>query len=410
MLTYAIGFIQNVQLACFAVVFVLMAALDRSNRSIRWLACAYVAGLIGGLFQFAQSLLPPWVSIPCSMIAAPVGYACIHAGIVAFVQRGERTRWVSGALLAGSLPVYFALSLPGVNDHFEQMSRMATLGDFTLAVQTTLSAWLLMSTRDAETLWPRRTMGTFLALYSAVEYARVVVFIATGHMPDKVAPWIEVSSGVVYVISCSVLPFAFIWMMNARLLAHMGRQTTTDPLTQLLNRRGLERAGELELARFARKREDFALVLMDLDHFKRLNDTFGHAGGDAVLCEVAALLRGMIRESDILGRLGGEEFVLLLSSTPASGAARLMETLRAALAEHRFRLHGVDFNVTASFGVTVSGGRPNVEWEKLLHEADVALYSAKDAGRNLCRFYEGGATGAEGLQIATQRESALETA
>jgi diguanylate cyclase (GGDEF)-like protein len=410
MLTYAIGFIQNVQLACFAIVLVLMAAMDRSNRSLRWLACGYIAGLTGGVFQFADQLLPGWISIPFFMIAAPVGYACFNASIVAFVRRGERTRWVSIVLLAGSLPVYIYLSMPWMNAHFAQMDRISTLSDFTLAVQTMFSAWLLLSTVDSETARPRWVMGTFLAFYSAVEYARVVAYFATGRLPDRVAPWVEVASGVVYVVSCSVLPLAFIWMMNARLHAHMARQVTTDALTELLNRRGLESAGELEVARYQRNPEDFAVVLMDIDHFKRLNDTFGHAGGDLVLCEVAALFRGLIRESDVLGRLGGEEFVLLLANTSSAGAARLVEGLRKAMEAHRFELDGKAFNVTASFGITVSAGRREVRWETMLREADQALYAAKDAGRNICRFHESVHGGQWNLRLQSRAESELETA
>jgi len=409
MLTYAIGFIQNVQLAVFAVVLVLMAATDRNNRSLRWLACGYVAGMLGGIFQFADQALPGWISILFSMIAAPVGYACFNASFVAFVQRGERTRWVSGVLLIGSLPIHIYLSMPWLNAHFQQMDRMATLADFTLAVQATFSAWLLLSTSNQETVRPRRVIGIFLAFYSAVEYARVVVWLATGHTPDRVAPWVEISSGVVYVVSCSVLPLGFIWMMNARLHAHMARQMTTDPLTQLLNRRGLESAGALELARYQRNGEDFAVALVDIDRFKRLNDTFGHAAGDKVLCEVAALFRSLIRERDILGRLGGEEFVLLLPDTPASGAVKLLEGPRRSMEDHCFHLEGKTFTVTASFGASVSAGRSCVNWEMLLREADQALYAAKDAGRNLCRFHEG-AQAAQDSPMQARMESEFETA
>jgi diguanylate cyclase (GGDEF)-like protein len=164
------------------------------------------------------------------------------------------------------------------------------------------------------------------------------------------------------------------------------------------------------VARYQRNGDDFAVVLMDVDHFKRLNDTFGHAGGDLVLCEIAALFRGLIRESDVLGRLGGEEFVLLLANTPAEGAARLVEGLRKAMEAHRFELDGKTFSVTASFGVTVSAGRLEVEWEKLLREADQALYAAKDAGRNVCRFYEGMHEGQWNSRMKTRAESELETA
>ena len=387
MLTYAIGFIQNVQLTCFAVVLVLMAAKDRTNRSLRWFACAYVSGLVGGIFQMGEHLLPDWVSLTFGTLAAPIGYACIHASIVYFVSRGTRTRWASLVLIFGSLPCYLFWSLPHASHHFEYIDRIVTLADFTLAVQTSLSGWLLLSTRDEETAWPRRVMGAFLFVYSAVEFSRVAVFLVTGHTPDKTAPWIEVASGIVYVVSCSVLPMAFIWMMNARMHAHMARQMTTDPLTHLLNRRGIQNALELELARYLREKQDFAVALVDIDHFKRLNDTFGHAGGDAVLSETAMLLRSLLRDCDTIGRLGGEEFVLLLPGTALAGATKLVERLRIGMAGHAFQISDDQTSVTASFGVTGTAGRTNLGWGMLLDEADLALYAAKRAGRNLSRVY-----------------------
>jgi diguanylate cyclase (GGDEF)-like protein len=388
MLTFAIGFIQNVQLGCFAIVFILMALLDRSNRSLRWLAAAYCAGLLGGVFQFSSNFLPFWLWVPVSMIAAPVGYACIHAGIVTFLRRGLRTRWISVALVVGCLMAFTFWSLSLSKSFAAGMDRISTLQDFALAVQTALSSLILFRNGEAETRWPRRVMGTFLCSYSAVEFGRVGVYLATGVLPDRAAPWVEIASGIIYVISCSLLPMNFIWMQNARLHAHMGRQMTTDPLTQLLNRRGLKSAGELEVARYVRERRDFAVAVMDIDHFKHLNDTFGHPGGDQVLSEVAWLIRSLVRKSDTVGRLGGEEFVILLPGTPAAGAAKLVENLRLAVNQHAFSIDRREIGITASFGVTMSGGRKQLTWENLLIEADQALYLAKRDGRNLCRVHQ----------------------
>ncbi len=400
MLTYAIGFVQNIQLICFAIVFVLMAAKDRDNRSLSWLALTYVSGLVGGLLQLAAHLLPTWLSLGLSMVWTPVGYACIQAGIICFVQRGRRTRWIPIALICASLPFYLLWSHPAL------MNKSATLQDFTLSLQAALIAWLLLTTRDPETAWPRRVMGTFYSVYAAVELGRVAIYVFTGKMPDHVAPWVEIASGIVYVISCSVMPLAFIWMMNARLHAHMGRQTILDPLTQLLNRRGLQEAGDRELARFLRGAHDFAVVLLDIDHFKRLNDTFGHAGGDIVLRGTAALLEHRLRDGDIIGRLGGEEFVLLLPNTSPDEAKLLVERLRAALEKRVFQLGDRQTQITSCFGITASQGRRTLTWDTLLNEADMACYAAKHAGRNASRFYHEAATQ---LTFATQESTALQT-
>jgi len=390
MLTYAIGFIQNVQLACFAIVFFLMVLFDRDNRSFRWFAFAYLSGLIGGIFQFGDKFLPVWLSIPFTYLAAPVGYACIHAGIVEFLGQGRQTRIVSLVLIFGSLPCFVVWSLGVPHSFVPYMDWIATLQDFTLAVQTALSTAVLCWARERETVWPRRVMGSFLGFYSAVEFARVIVYLVTRHMPAHAAPWVEVASGIVYVVSCSVLPMNFIWMQNARLHAHMGREMTTDPLTELLNRRGLDRAGEAEVIRYLRDRRDFAVAILDIDHFKQLNDTFGHAAGDEVLRDTATLLRSLVRKSDTIGRLGGEEIVLLFPSTPLAGAAALVEHLRVSLSANTFRFDDTEVGITASFGVACSSGRDDLTWQLLLNEADQALYAAKRGGRNVSRLYEPG--------------------
>jgi diguanylate cyclase (GGDEF)-like protein len=285
-------------------------------------------------------------------------------------------------LVLGALPFFLSWSVTG------HWNASATLEDAVLTVETGLTAILLLTTSDPETRWPRRTMGAFLAVCSAVECTRVAVFLNTGRLPAQIAPWAENASGIVYVVSWSVLPLAFIWMMNTRLLSNLNRQSMIDPLTGLLNRRGLSAAAEVELARFARTGHEFAVVVLDLDFFKLLNDRYGHTGGDAVLGEFSVFLRGMIRETDVAGRLGGEEFVLILPGLGAITAFSAVERLRVAVAERPFQVGSRLTRMTASFGVTVTRGRSGLTWEMLQHEADLALYAAKAGGGNVARMYD----------------------
>lgn len=382
MLTYAIGFVQNVQLTCFAVILTCMTLHDRTNRSLRWLALGYVSGFAGAVLDWGGPWLPRWLSLGLFTEAAPVGYACFYVSIAIFMQRGLRIRWLCAVMIAAALPYFLYCAVAG------HMDRSATLQDLILAIETGLATLLLSIAADPETRWPRRAMGGFLAVFSLVEFARVLIFLLTGRMPDRVAPWVEIGSGIVYVVSCSVLPLAFIWMMNARLLVHLSRQSMIDPLTELLNRRGLLAAAEIELARYARTRENFAVVVMDLDFFKRVNDQFGHAAGDAALCALSMFLRNSVRETDVVGRVGGEEFVLVLPGTPRHEAEIVVERLRLALSQHVIPLGSRQVRLTASFGIAVTAGRIPLRWELLQREADLALYAAKRAGRNVCRFYE----------------------
>ena len=123
-----------------------------------------------------------------------------------------------------------------------------------------------------------------------------------------------------------------------------------------------------------------SLLLIDLDHFKRVNDNAGHAAGDAVLRIVAALFLHHARESDLVARLGGEEFAILLPHQDTSGAARAAEHLRAAVAAHDFSAIRPGMHVTLSIGV--ASWAPGMDRDQLLRCADAALYRAKDAGRN----------------------------
>ncbi len=169
---------------------------------------------------------------------------------------------------------------------------------------------------------------------------------------------------------------------NAEARAQLVVQATTDPLTGLANHRTFhERLGD-EAARARRFGRPLSLILMDLDHFKEVNDVHGHQVGDGVLTGVADLLRRHARAADVLGRVGGEEFAWLLPEAAAEVAERAAERLREAMAGHRFPVAGV---VTLSLGVCELG--PGEEVSELYRRADVALYWAKAAGRNRCASY-----------------------
>lgn len=169
---------------------------------------------------------------------------------------------------------------------------------------------------------------------------------------------------------------------NIRLREALKRQSIRDPLTGLYNRRFMEEWLDRELRRTERLGQPLSALALDLDHFKRFNDTFGHEGGDLVLREVGALLRGLVRASDIICRVGGEELVLLLPETPLATALQIAETIRAAVAQlavlHRSRPLGA---VTVSIGVA-EYSRNGQGARALLAAADAALYQAKHAGRN----------------------------
>ena len=164
----------------------------------------------------------------------------------------------------------------------------------------------------------------------------------------------------------------------------MRRIATEDDLTGALSRRAFVEALHFELARHARYARPAALLMLDVDHFKRVNDTHGHAAGDEVLRALAQCCQGVLRPNDRFGRLGGEEFAILLPETDAGGALAVADRFRLAIAD--LRIGAQSLQITASFGVAALGAAEDAAVEPWLAAADAALYAAKHAGRNACHL------------------------
>lgn len=163
--------------------------------------------------------------------------------------------------------------------------------------------------------------------------------------------------------------------MELRLIA------TTDDLTGAMTRRAIFEAAGRVLAQARRKNFDFSCAVLDIDHFKPVNDTLGHAAGDLVLQEIVNVCRLSLRTSDYIGRIGGEEFAIILQDTDEKAAFEVMERLRSGIEMHAIEFGGKKVSVTASFGV--ASLTPAIgSFDDLLREADTALYIAKANGRN----------------------------
>ena len=156
----------------------------------------------------------------------------------------------------------------------------------------------------------------------------------------------------------------------------------TDPLTSLPNRRAIEDWASRQLSGAARYGFPFWVVLADLDHFKTVNDTHGHDAGDTVLKAFSQILKTKSRRSDICGRIGGEEFLFVLTHATKEDVMRVIESVRAELQATEFNFNGNSLTVTASFGLAGFTGTKAPDFNRLVAQADLALYSAKRLGRN----------------------------
>ncbi|CAH0537531.1 GGDEF domain-containing protein [Vibrio marisflavi] len=209
-----------------------------------------------------------------------------------------------------------------------------------------------------EILWRAITTGT-----GAVESALIIHQIAL----------------ISIILMIILLGFSITWMITGRLVASMYDSSIRDGLTGLYNRRALEELAPKEMARAQRHNDHLSILLIDIDAFKKINDTYGHQVGDSVLRKAAKLIQHATRKEDISFRYGGEEFLVILPATSLDQAALAAAKLRRLIASANLLPSNVD-QCTASFGAAQFN--LNDGWEKLVDRADKALYMAKDSGRN----------------------------
>jgi diguanylate cyclase (GGDEF)-like protein len=212
-----------------------------------------------------------------------------------------------------------------------------------------------------------------VAIVCFVGVAHAVTLLVLPEASSYPGRWLDVMASV----SVLVVVTTILVRRNRLLLAELANEGRTDPLTELLNRRGFDERAEIELTRARRDGSSVAVIMFDIDYFKRINDEWGHDTGDAVLARTAAILAGQARDIDVVARLGGEEFAVLMPSCDAEGAAVLADRARDAIARAQSpRLPAVRM----SAGLAAAEAPETVQ--ALLQAADVALYRAKRAGRD----------------------------
>jgi diguanylate cyclase (GGDEF)-like protein len=173
--------------------------------------------------------------------------------------------------------------------------------------------------------------------------------------------------------------------------------SVTDGLTGLYNHRHLVHMLESEYRRAARYKRSFAFLMLDIDHFKEVNDNFGHPCGDAVLQTIGQILKKSVRVTDLVARYGGDEMAVILLETSLKMAMRVAEKLRRQIEEHHFSWEGTSFRVTVSIGAAGAPEEGIGDWNDLLNAADRVLYQAKDRGRNTVLAFQPDGEGSPSL-------------
>lgn len=366
-----------------AVVWLMIALGLRESPA----ACACVGGanaMLGGSFLLHDAL---GLTLPMTYWASDLlslaGFGLIRLAVPLVGERPAPWRAVVAAVVAvGVLTARFTggpESLPHKLVLFGAMGGLATLA--------AVDAWRLLRARDLQAR-VAALLAAPLAVVGLLLLARPAeALLAPGRTGD-----IDVASAFNIAWLWSSLVLALLingwiaFLLLLKLVLEIRRLTERDPLTDALNRRALSEAVDLEHSRQMRG-DAYALVLMDMDRFKQLNDTLGHAAGDAALKALVAVMRPCLREVDRLARLGGEEFCVLLPHTGIAGAALVAERMRALLADHAFAWDGQAWPLTASFGIAESSP-DDTSAADVMRRADQALYRAKGQGRNVVQAVE----------------------
>lgn len=248
-----------------------------------------------------------------------------------------------------------------------------------------LAAGLLMHRQEGNATHPARFLVTsgFLVGAFALFARALAVFVDPSLARDLLAP--GYFQGTTFLVTDAVIlttSVGFLLMHMERAEEAAKRLAVTDPLTGTFNRRTFLELGAKEIARTRRAKGALALLMLDLDHFKKVNDRFGHQAGDEALKAVVDVLQGCLRREDLLVRYGGEEFCVLLPDVAMDHAALLAERARAAVEANGFQFQGKRIPVTISVGVALLARESAEDIERLVARADEALYSAKASGRN----------------------------
>ena len=371
---------QQVVLAMGWLVGAVVLKLDRRS-VVQWSAYALLTGMSLVLFVWATQLRNEEIRAVAN-VCVVTGMMLMQRGVRQFVGHAGDARFY-GVLLAAVIGVSW-FCLVTHNGALRVVSISGLLGALCLATARDVFIYVR---RKLELRW-----GFWLAvpllLGGLVFLARSVRAVVS---PDTVVSELtansslNIGSALVFLVTALVFHLALVSLVGARLMSELRRLSRHDSLTELLNRRAMDDLLRDEARRTIRANQPFSVLMVDADYFKAINDRFGHAAGDEALRHLAQILSGLMRDSDRVGRFGGEEFIVLLPNTSSTEALSAAERLRDALVRRPWAWQGESLRLTVSTGVAAWRG-PNDEVDLLLKRADAAMYRAKSLGRDRFEF------------------------
>lgn len=348
---------------------------DRSIQALGWWGAAYLlGGLSAGMLSLQQFISSAFV---IDFASALLFVACGMSWNGARLFDGKNVR--PFAMLAGAIIWLVACQIPGFAD--SSIGRIV-VSSLIISNYTLFTAFELWSGRS-EKLNSRWPAVIVITLHGVVFPSQVpLTMVLPG---DRIAA--TLTNGWIATLAIESLLYS---IAAAFILLEMAKERTErvhkeaasiDPLTGVFNRRAITEAAKHILAREVRPTKPMAVFMFDIDKFKSINDRFGHPVGDKVIKLLAATAKKALRQTDVFGRLGGEEFAAFLGNTDEKGAIIVAERVRVAFLEAAKVVDGIEIGATVSIGVTFTTNYLD-EVDGLLGRADQALYEAKNSGRN----------------------------
>jgi len=348
---------------------------DRSIQALGWWGVAYLlGGLSAGMLSLQQFIADPLV---IDLASALLFVACGMSWNGARVFDGKNVQ--PFAMFAGAMIWLFACQIPGFAE--SSIGRIV-VSSLIISNYTLFTAFELWSGR-AEKLNSRWPAVIVITLHGVVFPSQVpLTMVLPG---DRIAAGL--TNGWIATLAIESLLYS---IAAAFILLEMAKERTErvhkeaaliDPLTGVHNRRAITEFAKQILARDVRPTKPMAIFMFDIDKFKSINDTFGHPVGDKVIKLLAVTAKKTLRQTDVFGRLGGEEFAAFLGNTDEKGAVIVAERVRIAFREAAEVVDGIEIGATVSIGVTFTTNYKD-EVDALIARADEALYEAKNAGRN----------------------------
>ncbi len=365
---------QIVLTLVYAVVFCCMKIFYPYLRGPGSVALAFFVATIANLLLLFSGSLPAFLSIAVSHCLLLSAFVLFYTGVLHFFKSPRRIRYAWAlTVVASILTIYLNLS----HDRTRALTYVIAISFF--LVRGVIALEIFRQAADRIFL---KIFAFLMTAYAIFALNRVYFLLVLGHPPS--AQQREILQTVSVLLSVSfvfLIGLSFLLMLCSDLLTLVKDESERDLLCGVLNRRGIEQKLDIELKRAGRVGQNLAIALIDIDHFKAINDHAGHAAGDAALRDVVSAISGRLRPHDLLGRFGGDEFLLILPHTSSSEAFTVSSRIEQSMRE--LSIPGDVMPLTISIGLTQATHGEIAG--PLLARADKALYNAKNAGRNCCR-------------------------